>query len=141
MFDFFKRGIKSLKFKKDKPSPFGELEEKIMDVIWERKSATVREVIEHLNENLAYTTVMTILDRLYKKGFLRREKEGKGYRYYPVISKEEFERILTEKLVYQLLKSNPEATIAAFEGSIEKLSEEEFEKLLKIIEKRKNEKR
>ena len=136
MFEFLKKGLKTLKFKKNKPSPFGELEEKVMEILWKNGSGTVREVREKLKEDLAHTTVMTILDRLYKKGYLKREKEGKGYRYFPVVSKEEFERILTEKVLTDLIKSSPEATIAAFEGTVEKLSKEELQKLKEIIERK-----
>ncbi len=142
MFEFIKKGLKTLKFKKNKPSPFGELEEKVMEVLWKKGNGTVREVRESLKEDLAHTTVMTILDRLYKKGYLKREKEGKGYRYFPVVSKEEFEKILTEKVLVELIKSSPEATIAAFEGAVENLSQEEIEKIKEIIEKKvKNEKK
>jgi predicted transcriptional regulator len=136
MFEFLKKGFKTLKFKKNKPSPFGELEEKIMEVLWKRGSGTVREVRASLKEDLAHTTVMTILDRLYKKGYLTRDKEGKGYRYFPVVSKEEFEKIITQKVLSDLIKSNPEATIAAFEGTVENLSKDELRKLKEIIERK-----
>ncbi len=139
MFEFLKKGLKSLKFKRNKPSPFGELEEKIMEVLWKNGSGTVREVKENLKEDLAHTTVMTILDRLYKKGYLKRKKEGRGYRYFPVVSKKEFEKIITEKVLKELLKANPEATLAAFEGAVESLSKEEIERLKKIIEKKSSE--
>ena len=139
MFEFLKKGLKSLKFKRNKPSPFGELEEKVMEVLWKNGSGTVREVKENLKEDLAHTTVMTILDRLYKKGYLKRKKEGRGYRYFPVVSKKEFEKIITEKVLKELLKANPEATLAAFEGAVESLSKEEIERLKKIIEKKSSE--
>ncbi len=139
MFEFLKKGLKSLKFKRNKPSPFGELEEKIMEVLWKNGSGTVREVKENLKEDLAHTTVMTILDRLYKKGYLKRKKEGRGYRYFPVVGKKEFEKIVTEKVLKELLKANPEATLAAFEGAVESLSKEEIERLKKIIEKKSSE--
>ena len=137
--EFFKKGFKALKFKRNKPSPFGDLEEKVMEVLWKKGSATVSEVKKALKDEFAHTTIMTILDRLYKKGILKREKEGKGYRYYPVVSKEEFEKMVAKKVVADLTKTNPSLAIAAFEGIVENLSKEEIEKLKKLIEEKENE--
>ncbi|RMA97753.1 BlaI/MecI/CopY family transcriptional regulator [Hydrogenothermus marinus] len=134
--EFLKKGLKALRFKRNKPSPFGELEEKVMEVVWKKENATVSEVREALKNKFAYTTIMTILDRLYKKGVLKREKEGKGYRYFPVMTKEEFEKSITKEVVKNLTKENPVAAIAAFEGIIENLSQEDIEKLKKFIEQK-----
>ncbi len=137
MIDFFKKGFKTLKFKKQKPSPFGDLEEKIMEFLWEKGSGSVKEVRQFLGEGkFAHTTVMTVMDRLYKKGILKRKKEGKGYRYYPVISREEFETEVAKKVVKDMLKGNPSTAVAAFEGLIEELSEEDLKKLKKLFEEK-----
>jgi predicted transcriptional regulator len=72
---------------------FGELEAVIMDVLWSRQDpATVREVLTHLRQHrqIAYTTVLTVMDNLYKKGWLRRETGGRAYRYLPVASREQY---------------------------------------------------
>lgn len=137
--EFFKKGFKALKFKRNKPSPFGDLEEKVMEVLWKKGSATVSEVKKALKDKFAHTTIMTILDRLYKKGILKREKEGKGYRYYPVVSKEEFEKMVAKKVVKDITKTDPSLAIAAFEGIVENLSKEDIEKLKKLIEEKENE--
>ena len=137
--EFFKKGFKALKFKRNKPSPFGDLEEKVMEVLWKKGSATVSEVKKALKDEFAHTTIMTILDRLYKKGILKREKEGKGYRYYPVVSKEEFEKMVAKKVVKDITKTDPSLAIAAFEGIVENLSKEDIEKLKKLIEEKENE--
>lgn len=137
MIDFFKKGFKTLKFKKQKPSPFGDLEERVMEFLWEKGSGSVREVRQFLGEDkFAHTTVMTVMDRLYKKGILRREKEGKGYRYYPVISREQFEAEVAKKVVKDMLKSSPSTAVAAFEGLIEELSEEDLSKIKKLLEEK-----
>ncbi|WP_456401327.1 BlaI/MecI/CopY family transcriptional regulator [Persephonella sp.] len=142
MLEFFKKGFKNLKFKKDKPTPLGDLEEKIMDVLWKIGNGTVREVREELKEDLAHTTVMTILDRLYKKGLLKRTKEGKSYRYYPLIQKKEFEKKVAEKVITDIIRSQPDTALAAFEGAIDTLSPEEIKKLKKLLEEKvKNEKK
>ena len=137
MIDFFKKGFKTLKFKKQKPSPFGDLEEKIMEFLWEKGNGSVREVRQFLGEDrFAHTTVMTVMDRLYKKGILKRKKEGKGYRYYPVISREQFEAEVAKKVVKDILKSSPSTAVAAFEGLLEELPEEDLNKIKKIFEEK-----
>src|SRR6202034_1457660 len=69
---------------------FGELEAVIMDRLWERASpALVREILEDLrpDRQLAYTTVMTVMENLHRKGWLRRERDGRAWRYEPTGSR------------------------------------------------------
>lgn len=77
----------------------GELERAVMDVLWDRGTAsgpaadglTVREVTEALRErDLAYTTVMTVLDRLAGKGMVVRERDGRAWRYQPAAGREAY---------------------------------------------------
>ena len=69
----------------------GPLEQRILDHLWQRRTAvTVREVRAALGRELAYTTVMTTLDRLYKKGLLDRKAEGRAFRYAPCATREAF---------------------------------------------------
>lgn len=65
----------------------GELELEILKLLWQKNKVTVREVLTVLKERkvLAYTTVMTVMDNLYKKGFLTRKKTKKSYYYSPTI--------------------------------------------------------
>jgi predicted transcriptional regulator len=72
---------------------FGELEAVIMDRLWAcGEPATVREVLTDLRRHreIAYTTVLTVMDNLYKKGFLRREAAGRAHRYTPVAGREQY---------------------------------------------------
>jgi predicted transcriptional regulator len=69
----------------------GPLEQRVLELLWQRRAAlTVRETREALADGLAYTTVMTTLDRLYKKGLLERVREGRGFRYLPRASRETY---------------------------------------------------
>ena len=62
-----------------------------MEVLWQSDSAlTVREVSNGLPQNLAHTTVMTVLDRLAKKSFARRERDGRAWRYRPAATREAY---------------------------------------------------
>jgi predicted transcriptional regulator len=69
---------------------FGELEAVIMDRLWERnRPALVREVVDDLRQDrpLAYTTVMTVMDNLHRKGWLRRHRDGRAWRSAPTGSR------------------------------------------------------
>lgn len=69
---------------------FGELEAVIMERLWERgRPALVREILDDLRNDrpLAYTTVMTVMENLHRKGWLRRERDGRAWRYEPTGSR------------------------------------------------------
>lgn len=81
-----------------------------MDHLWRRRApARVREVREALGATLAYTTLMTTLDRLYKKGLLRRRKEGRAFVYAPRVSRDQLHRGVLGRLVDALLGRGQEA--------------------------------
>jgi predicted transcriptional regulator len=66
--------------------PPRELE--VMSVLWQRGSATVAEVRDALGDDLAYTTVLSALQSLTEKGFVEHRREGRAYRYFPVVEAE-----------------------------------------------------
>jgi len=70
----------------------GDLERAVMDVLWDRAApATVREVVDGLDgRDLAYTTVMTVLDRLAGKGMVERERTGRAWSYQPVAGRDAY---------------------------------------------------
>jgi predicted transcriptional regulator len=72
---------------------FGELEAVIMERIWNRdtQTTTVRDIFDELaaEREIAYTTVMSTMDNLHGKGWLAREKDGKAYRYWPTLTREQ----------------------------------------------------
>jgi predicted transcriptional regulator len=71
---------------------FGELEAVVMDRIWNRDgTTTVREIFDELaaEREIAYTTVMSTMDNLHTKGWLTRERDGKAYRYWPALTREQ----------------------------------------------------
>jgi len=84
----------------------GPFEEQLLRELWSRGSATVREVVDDRSIRQAYTTVMTTLDRLYKKGLLDRVAEGRAFRYSPRLSSEELQRGAALDGIRQLLRSN-----------------------------------
>jgi|SRR5579863_930829 len=81
----------------------GSLEARVMDVLWGRGESSVRDVFEMIDRPLAYTTVMTTLERLFKKGVLDRHKIGRAFVYSPVLNRKEWERRRAEGLVAAFL--------------------------------------
>jgi predicted transcriptional regulator len=67
---------------------FTDRELDVMAVLWERGPSTVAEVREHLEDPLAYTTVLTVLRTLESKGYVSHEEEGKAHRYAPLVARE-----------------------------------------------------
>lgn len=77
----------------------GPLEHSVMQVVWRIGSCSVRDVVQHLDRDLAYTTVMTTMDRLYKKGLLNRSKCDRAFLYSAHVSKDRWERQRTDDLL------------------------------------------
>lgn len=80
-------------------SGLGPLEIAVMDILWERREGNVHDVAARLQRPLAYTTVMTTLDRLFKKGLLERRKIERAYRYSPRLTRQEWEHEVTADFV------------------------------------------
>jgi predicted transcriptional regulator len=76
----------------ESPSSLGSLEARVMKLLWARGESSVRDVCESIDRPLAYTTVMTTLERLFKKGLLHRCKSGRAFLYSPAMDREEWER-------------------------------------------------
>ena len=83
----------------------GPLEHRLLEALWARGSATVRELLADGKIHQAYTTVMTTVDRLYKKGLLDRVAEGRAFRYTPRHTPEELQRVTAMESIRQLLGS------------------------------------
>jgi len=92
-------------------SALGPLEERLLEALWECGNATVRELLGGSCPDLAYTTVMTTLDRLFKKNLLTRESEGRAFRYTPRLSREEMHQEVAGEVLRQLLDASPAASL------------------------------
>lgn len=94
-------------FRSSQPSlaQLGPLEQRLLHEIWTRGHGTVRELLDDGNLGIAYTTVMTTLDRLFKKNLLTRVAEGRAFRYSPCVTQEEMQRAAAGQAIRQLLES------------------------------------
>jgi predicted transcriptional regulator len=106
-----------------KPHLFGELEADIMEIVWKLERASVREVLTALTKrrHVAYTTVMTVMARLYDKGILKRELHESGaYMYTPHKSKEEFLEDASKTFIEALIQECGEIAVAQFFDVLER---------------------
>jgi predicted transcriptional regulator len=108
---------------------FGELEAAIMDRVWSAdRPLLVREVRAALRPERAYNTVLTVVEILYRKGWLSREKEGRAYRYRATVSREEY----TADLMGEALAASTDrvATLRRFAERIDPAEAQELREAL-----------
>lgn len=106
---------------------FGELEAVVMGRLWDRvgdtgSTITVREVFEDVRQSreIAYTTVMSTMDNLHRKGWLSRTREGKAFLYWPTLTREQYgARLMRDALD---VGGNPDLVLSHF---LEQMSEDE----------------
>jgi predicted transcriptional regulator len=113
----------------------GPLEISVMDVLWSRGESSVRQVASRLDRPLAYTTVMTTLDRLYKKGFLLRRKFARAFLYSPRLSRRDWDRKLAGDLVDGFLAGRSASRERLLSFLVDAVGQHD-ERLLEELEKR-----
>jgi predicted transcriptional regulator len=119
----------------------GPFEQQLLQTLWARGSATVRELLTEDTISQAYTTVMTTVDRLYKKGLLDRAAEGRAFRYTPRHTPEELQRVTALESIRQLLGSG-EASALPLSYLVEALSRHDaqlLDELQLLVERKRRE--
>jgi predicted transcriptional regulator len=110
---------------------FGDLEAVVMDRLWLRDGATsVREIFEDLlhDREIAYTTVMSTMDNLHRKGWLSRERHGKAYLYWPSMTREQY----SAQLMRDALDAGGRSDLV-LTHFLEKISDDESAELRKVL--------
>ena len=113
----------------------GNLESEVMERVWHRGELSVRDLYEELKSRLAYTTVMTTMDRLYKKGMLKRRKLGKAFLYVAALSEQEYREQLTHHLFGMVLHDgkNSGAVLSNFVDAVSDTDEKLLEHLDQLV--------
>jgi predicted transcriptional regulator len=113
----------------------------LLKALWECGSATVRELLARIDTNLAYTTVMTTLDRLYKKQLLDRRVEGRAFRYVPRHTPEEFQKVEAGEAIREILASNQTASLplSCFVEAITEHDAKLLDQLQEMVERKRRE--
>ena len=118
----------------------GTLEREVMEVAWRRGEVSVRDVNTAFAEGTAYTTLMTTLDRLHKKGLLNRRKDGRAFVYSPRVSPEEFDQGVARDVIDWLLDRRTDSAAPVLACIVEAVSEHD-RKLLDELDRLVKEKR
>ncbi len=118
-----------------KTNSLGELEQRIMDILWKYQHCSARDILAKLKRNrkIAYTTVATILQRLYEKGLLKRTPSSKAYVYKPAYSKDAFLTRITHQIIRNLVSNFGTSAIAHFAQELENITPSKKQKLIKIL--------
>lgn len=114
---------------------FTERELDVMDVLWERGASTVAEVQHQLADDLAYTTVLTMLRTLEEKGHVSHEEEGRAYRYYPNVERAEAGASAVRRLMRKLFRGSPELLLTHL-VSQRGLTKEQLEAMRELLDER-----
>lgn len=111
-------------------------EAQLMAAVWKLEKAFVRDIMELLPDNPHYNTVSTMVKILVEKGFLDKEKLGNAWRFYPLISQEEYQAEHQDAAINEVMKSffdNSPLKLVSYFAKEKKLKAEELEEILRII--------
>jgi predicted transcriptional regulator len=120
----------------------GKLERQVLDQVWTRSEVSVRDVFLAFEERIAYTTLMTTLDRLYKKRLLDRRKDGRAFLYTPAVSQQELEHGIREDVIDGLLGHGAQAVqpvLACIVDTVSDHDRELLDELERLIREKKRE--
>ena len=107
----------------------------VMSILWRAGSGTVGEVKEALDEELAYTSVLSVLQVLEEKGHVRHESEGRAYRYYPTVASEEAGGSALARIRDAIYQGSSELLFAQLVAD-RKLGREELERMRRMLAER-----
>lgn len=116
----------------------GTLESDVMEVVWARGEVSVRDVQRRLQakRSIAYTTVMTTLARLARKGLLSRRKVDSAYLYTPAVSRDQLASAVAESVIDGLLEGFGPAAVSRLLDRVEREDPERIEALARVLEER-----
>ena len=120
----------------------GKLERQVLDEAWKRSQLSVRDVYLAFDEKVAYTTLMTTLDRLYKKKLLERRKDGRAFLYSAALSRKEFEHGIREDVIDGLLGHGAEGVepvLACIVDTVSERDRELLDELDRLVREKKRE--
>ncbi|HTU61286.1 MAG TPA: BlaI/MecI/CopY family transcriptional regulator [Polyangiales bacterium] len=113
-----------------------EREAELMQVLWEHGASTVAEAQRHLKVELAYTTVLTMLQKLEKKGYVRHEEEGRAHRYESTIRREAAQRSAVRDLATKLFNGSAALLLTQLVHD-ETLSTDDVQRIERLLQERK----
>ena len=104
-------------------SRLGSLEREVLGLVWERGDSSVRDICARLGTTVAYTTVMTTMDRLFKKGLLSRRKSGRAFVYRATVTRDELDGAVAAELVQTLLQRDGNEPLPILSSLVDAVSD------------------
>jgi predicted transcriptional regulator len=117
------------------PERLGSLESVLMERLWFLGETSVRDLHDEFASRLAYTTIMTTVDRLYKKGLLRRRKAGKAYLYVPAFDQRQYRERLAQHWIGMALRhgSHSQAVLSSFVDAVSERDQQMLDRLDRLV--------
>lgn len=114
----------------------GKAQAELMTILWRRGSATVPELVAAANtkRDVAYTTILTLVQRLYARGLLEREPEGRGFRYRPARTRDELLADWSDELIDRLLGDFGDVAVARLDERLREVGPSARDRLRKAAE-------
>jgi len=118
-----------------KQENLGELELEVMKILWDRGRSSVLQVAEKLSKQKGYarTTILTIIQRLHKKGFLKRKKENGVYRYEPTQKRQQVMGRLLNQFIDRVFDGSSTSLVQQLTGA--QMSDEELDQIKAMFDK------
>jgi len=119
----------------------GDLEKGIMAILWARGEATGREILDEIksSRDIAFTTVLTVIERLVKKGLVEKTRGESVYIYRPRYTKDEFTKQVSQEVLKGVMEISRGSAIASFVDLLADTDPEELERLSRLIETKRQE--
>ena len=121
----------------------GKLERQVLEEIWRfRREVSVRDIYRAFEERVAYTTLMTTLDRLFKKNLLERRKDGRAFLYTAVIAREDFDQEIKADVIDGLLGQGADGiqpVLACIVATVSERDRELLDELERLVQEKKRE--
>ena len=123
-------------FKEGLNQVLGMLEKDIMEVLWNRGESSVSDILNSFpsDKNISYSTVITVTNRMAKKGLLKKRKVGKAYFYKPTYNKEQFFGLVSKKVVEGISEFSLQSAMVNFVDYMSQLDSNKIEYFSKLIE-------
>jgi predicted transcriptional regulator len=121
----------------------GDLERNVLETLWDSGEISGKDIFNRVGAalNVQHNTILTVLDRLIKKGLVSKEKGGRNNLYRAIVSRDEFARMVSSPIIEELMEVSPHVAMSALVESAssdpEKLNE--LKKMIEEAEKRRNE--
>jgi predicted transcriptional regulator len=117
------------------PDSFTPREMDVLSILWDLGSATVAEVRDRMPADLAYTTVLSLMQTLEEKGMVRHEEEGRAYRYFPLLDWEDVGKGELRRLLRKVFKGSPELLVLHLLDD-RTVDQEELRRMRRLLDER-----